>query len=64
MGTAKIASAPPFLIFGAAVLAFGCWIACESVQVPDCAHMRPLEKPQVLRDHVLRFLRSHTAVAT
>jgi 3-oxoadipate enol-lactonase len=36
----------------------------ESVQVPDCAHIVPWEKPQVLRDELVRFLRSHAPVAT
>jgi 3-oxoadipate enol-lactonase len=36
----------------------------ESIQVPDCAHIVPWEKPELLRDEVLRFLRAHAPVAT
>jgi 3-oxoadipate enol-lactonase len=32
------------------------------VQVPDCGHILPLEKPAVLRDEVVRFLRTHAPV--
>jgi 3-oxoadipate enol-lactonase len=30
------------------------------VQVPDCGHILPWEKPEILREEVLRFLRAHT----
>jgi pimeloyl-ACP methyl ester carboxylesterase len=33
------------------------------VEVPDCGHILPWEKPDVLRDEVLGFLHEHTAVA-
>jgi pimeloyl-ACP methyl ester carboxylesterase len=33
------------------------------VEVPDCAHIIPWEKPEVLRDEVARFLRDRAAVA-
>jgi 3-oxoadipate enol-lactonase len=33
------------------------------VQVPDCGHILPWEKPDTLRDEVVRFLGAHTPVA-
>jgi len=33
------------------------------VEVPDCAHILPWEKPDVLREHVLDFLRARTPFA-
>jgi 3-oxoadipate enol-lactonase len=33
------------------------------VEVPDCGHILPWEKPDVLRDEVVRFLRMHAPVA-
>ena len=33
------------------------------VQVPDCGHILPWEKPDVLRDEVVGFLRAHAPVA-
>jgi 3-oxoadipate enol-lactonase len=32
------------------------------VEVPDCGHILPWEKPDILRDEVLSFLRSHASV--
>jgi 3-oxoadipate enol-lactonase len=31
------------------------------IEVPDCGHILPWEKPEALRDAVLRFLREHRA---
>ena len=33
------------------------------VEVPECGHILPWEKPDVLRDEVVRFLRVHAPVA-